>query len=263
MIALPGACLVVPERPHAAARVLGIDRVGPAVAEDAGIGIAGGGLHQGIVRHRGHRPGILVFGNNVEVTLGPLWAAPSPRVRATGCATVQTRPACSRTLVRAAGCRWADTGLRLWTPRRIAFDEPRLLVFGIAGQSLGVILDSLAVGQDRHAVEALLAVPDCVVTDRFELGSREAFVPWDLISCRQATAGRVSSSHSSSRGRRALTPLMLKLAIRTALGRGARVRCRSWSRSRNPRRRSDSRPGMPRRRDFRHNPRRCPPPVRG
>src|SRR5690606_24771291 len=35
-----------------------------------------------------------------------------------------------------------------------------------------------------------------------------------LISCRQATAGRRSSSHSISRGRRALVPLMLKDAIR-------------------------------------------------
>ena len=35
-----------------------------------------------------------------------------------------------------------------------------------------------------------------------------------LISCRQATAGRRSSSHSISRGSRALVPLMLKDAIR-------------------------------------------------
>src|SRR5690606_6934830 len=36
-----------------------------------------------------------------------------------------------------------------------------------------------------------------------------------LISCRQATAGRRSSSHSIKRGRRARVPLMLKEAIRT------------------------------------------------
>src|SRR5438270_13717409 len=39
---------------------------------------------------------------------------------------------------------------------------------------------------------------------------------WVLISCRQATAGRVSSSHSSRRGKRALIPLILKEAIFTA-----------------------------------------------
>jgi hypothetical protein len=34
-----------------------------------------------------------------------------------------------------------------------------------------------------------------------------------LISCRQATSGAVSSSHSTRRGSRPLTPLTLKLAI--------------------------------------------------
>ena len=49
-----------------------------------------------------------------------------------------------------------------------------------------------------------------LVADRLEVGGRESLRPGVLISCRQATAGRVSSSHSSRRGSRALMPLMLK-----------------------------------------------------
>ena len=52
-----------------------------------------------------------------------------------------------------------------------------------------------------------------LVAKRLDLGDRPALVDCVLISCRQAIDGRVSASHSSSRGSRALIPLMLYVAI--------------------------------------------------
>src|SRR5690606_31813005 len=73
-----------------------------------------------------------------------------------------------------------------------------------------------------------------------------------LISCKQATSGFVSSSHSSKRGRRALIPLMLKLAILTE---GA-IRQRSLSRNHSRRLHWDWSPEKRYRQGIPQNPRR-------
>ena len=58
----------------------------------------------------------------------------------------------------------------------VGLDIARLLVLGIARQPAPDFDRLDAVGEDRDAVEALLAVPDRLVADRLELLGREALV---------------------------------------------------------------------------------------
>ncbi|GGI67195.1 hypothetical protein GCM10007973_00410 [Polymorphobacter multimanifer] len=67
VVALPGAGLIVPEGPYAAARVEAADGVGPALPEQGAEGGAAFRLHERVVLHGARVPDVVVMGDDVVI----------------------------------------------------------------------------------------------------------------------------------------------------------------------------------------------------
>ena len=119
-------------------------------------------------------------------------------------------------------CRWADRGSR--SARRSP--PPRYSATGcrrVAGQA-AMGFDGLAApGEDGDAVPALLAVPDRAIAGLSRSRRRGISRPAPSIPAGRRRRARPPSSQSSSPASRPLTPLTLKVAIRTS------NRTRGWS----------------------------------
>ena len=67
MVALPCARLKIPKRPHPALRIMGGQRVGPALAKQRAIGCDAFRLAQGIVQHCAGCPDIMRVRNDIII----------------------------------------------------------------------------------------------------------------------------------------------------------------------------------------------------
>ena len=92
------------------------------------------------------------------------------------------------------------------------FDIAALEILGIARQVDGGQHRFVSSCEDCDAVPVLLAAPDCRVARVAKAASGKAACS-AFNSCRQATSGLASSSHTKRFASRLLTLLMLKVAI--------------------------------------------------
>ena len=175
MVALPGTGLIVPIGPDPALRIMRGQCVGPAITEQAEIGIARFALHQRVVGHCRGRPDIAVMRNHVVVTqndrrnffrcnLGH--SGPQPLHPAQFVVKLRARLGIAIGQIDAG-----DAGAE-----HLRLKIARMLVLWLARQAALNFDRGGSISQNRDAVEPFLAVPQRVVTELEELIDGKAFV---------------------------------------------------------------------------------------
>ena len=174
-IGLPMLAKIIPERVDALVRIARAQRVGPALRQQTPITFAAFGLQQRILEPRSRVVDVVVGRHHIEIARDHHRMAAIAQRRRMGDQALEPRQ-----LVVELGARLGIAIGQVQAGHQHAFDR-RLQIAALrivvgARQAAPNFHWVGALGQNRHAIPRLLAVPDGAVTGRTDLVDRKAFV---------------------------------------------------------------------------------------
>ena len=175
VIALPCTRLIIPKCPNLPPRMVQIDRIGPAIVEQAAKGITRIWLHQCVASHRAQIPHVLVLGDHIIIPdhqRGQFFGTKRVHSRAQALHPAQL------VVKFGAGLRIAigQINARYTNATNLCFQISGMLILRFARQPALYLYRLNAICEDGHAIKAFLAMPDCVVADFGKVSGRKAFV---------------------------------------------------------------------------------------